>query len=78
MVTNNERRAINDRRDDDNGPPHGWKERRRRAERRIPEIGEQVISESEWQLYFGNPNPVAPMLAPASEAASDIFDKVRT
>lgn len=76
MDNDHDRRAINDRRDDDNGPPHGWKDRRRRTERRIPEIEEQVISEDEWLLYFGSAAPVTPALAPASEAASSIPDKV--
>lgn len=72
-----ERRAPKDRRDDDNGPPHGWKERRRRTERRIPKIEEQIISESEWLLYFGAVTPATPSITPAIEIASTILDKVR-
>lgn len=50
-----ERRTVNDRRDDDQGPPAGWRERRRHAERRIPQIEEQVLSEEEWSQYFFAP-----------------------
>jgi hypothetical protein len=77
MTNNNERRAPSDRRDDDNGPPHGWKDRRRRAERRIPEIGEQTISESDWEHYFGNRPPAAPEAAVENEVAASILDKAR-
>lgn len=77
MASNNKRRELTDRRDDDIGPPPGWKDRRRRTERRIPEIEEQVISESEWMAYFGNPLPVNPVLAQASEAAASALDRVR-
>lgn len=50
-----ERRNVNDRRDDDQGPPDGWRDRRRHAERRIPQIEEQVLSEEEWSQYFFAP-----------------------
>lgn len=42
-----------DRRKIELGPPHGWRDRRRKTERRIPELAEQAISEDEWQRYFG-------------------------
>jgi hypothetical protein len=50
-----ERRAGCDRREEELGPPHGWKERRRRTERRIPCIVEHDISADEWEHYFGGP-----------------------
>lgn len=77
MATDKERRSCDDRRLDDYGPPRGWKERRRRTERRIPKIEEQVISESEWLLYFGAVAPATPSITPAIEIASTILDKVR-
>lgn len=46
-------RTKEDRRRNDYGPPKGWKERRRTAERRRPEIEECIVSESEWMFYFG-------------------------
>jgi hypothetical protein len=78
MTNDNERRAPKDRRDEDNGPPHGWKDRRRRTERRIPAIEEQTISEDEWLLYFGGSSaPTRPELVPAAEIAATVFDKIR-
>ena len=77
MKNNGERRTLNDRRDEDYGPPRGWRDRRRTTERRIPEIAEQRISESEWLFYFGNPRPAVAMQGAASESAADILDKIR-
>ena len=71
------RRGSGDRREQELGPPIGWRERRRKTERRIPEISEQVISEDDWQLYFGEkPKGAQPTIA-NSDAASDVFDKNR-
>ena len=77
MTNHNERRAPNDRRSEDSGPPSGWKDRRRRTERRIPEIREQTMTEAEWQQYFGGGSPVKPEQAPMVDAAASVFDKVR-
>ena len=41
-------RHLSDRRRSDLGPPNGWCERRKRVERRLPDVEEDVISESEW------------------------------
>lgn len=79
MSKENRQRTIQDRRVDESGPPHGWKDRRRRTERRIPEIVEFVATESEWLMYFGpsrQPDPTASAYA-SSEAAADIFDHIR-
>ncbi len=51
-MNNFERRKGNDRRKTDLGPPPGMEERRTSAERRIPEVQEQVLSEEEWDRYF--------------------------
>lgn len=54
MTSNSqERRNRHDRRIIDTAPPSGWKDRRRNAERRIPELVEQEVSEADWVLYFG-------------------------
>ena len=45
-------RNIEDRRQEELGPPHGWKDRRRNTERRLPEIAEFIATESLWQTYF--------------------------
>lgn len=54
MTNSQERRNRQDRRLVDCAPPQGWKERRHTAERRIPEIIEQEVSDSEWARYFGD------------------------
>lgn len=74
-----ERRDCADRRQDELGPPSGWKDRRRRTERRMPEIGECEVSEAEWLSYFGavgKPSLAAGTL-PGSELAAEVFEHVR-
>ncbi len=66
-------RAPNDRRTEDLAPPSGWKERRRKTERRIPTVEETTVSEDEWLAYF-TPRP-ANEDAAAHEAAADILGK---
>lgn len=74
-----ERRDCADRRQDEVGPPSGWKDRRRRTERRIPEIDECEVSESEWLAYFGG--AAKPALAaggvPNNELTAEVFDRIR-
>ncbi len=48
-----ERRSIPDRRRRDTGPPSGYAERRIIAERRLPKVVEEKISDVEWKNYFG-------------------------
>lgn len=76
MNTKERRLTAGDRRTIDLGPPKGWQERRRHAERRMPETVEIEISESEWQAWFARrPAKVAP---PARhEQAADIFARQR-
>lgn len=76
MAKEHTTRAGQDRRDDDQGPPDGWKERRRHAERRIPTVEEQDMTETEWLNYFGTP-AATPAIAHADEAAADILAKAR-
>ena len=40
-----ERRNVSERREKACGPPSGWKDRRREAERRIPEVGDSSFEE---------------------------------
>ncbi len=47
------RAAPTDRRIEDIGPPSGWRERRKRVERRIPETREIEVTADEWATYFG-------------------------
>lgn len=37
-----------DRRIDDVGPPKGWQDRRAKAERRLPVVQEDELTEKEW------------------------------
>lgn len=48
-----ERRQQSDRRQRDIGPPHGWGERRQRAERRLPVAEESALSADDFARYFG-------------------------
>jgi len=43
-----ELRNTCDRRTEDGEPPLGWRERRRRVERRMPMVKEDEISQNEW------------------------------
>lgn len=47
-----ERRQEQDRRQEESGPPHGWRERRRRVERRLPQVEEDSIPHSAWLQNF--------------------------
>ena len=71
-------RAASDRRDDDLGPPCGWKDRRHKTERRIPNVEETAMSEDEWLSYFGAPSADEAHDHPAHEAAADILGKARS
>ena len=53
MQNKENRRCTNDRRHTDYGPPSGWRERRRRTERRLPTLAEEELSESQFLIYFG-------------------------
>ncbi len=53
MQTNEKRQSSADRRHRDYGPPSGWRERRRRTERRLPTLAEEELSESQFLIYFG-------------------------
>lgn len=52
MTRKHERRSGADRRQNDLTPYSG-KERRRSIDPRKPQVMEVVISEIEWELYFG-------------------------
>lgn len=59
MNSTKERRLADDRRQEEVGPPSGWKDRRRRTERRIPKLSECDVSEEEWDFYFGPKTAIA-------------------
>ena len=42
------RNILQDRRDKDSGPPQGWRDRRATAERRLPLVQEDALTEAEW------------------------------
>ena len=74
--SDSDRRNRDDRRQEELGPPTGWKERRRRTERRFPEIEEHTISEDEWVQYFGTAN-LAVSDNGAVELSSSVLDRIR-
>lgn len=79
MRIKHESRDTADRRQEELGPPQGWKDRRRRTERRMPEINEFVVSEAEWLSYFGGARsaPIAVNALSSGEVGADIFDGIR-
>jgi hypothetical protein len=74
---NTERRNRNERRRGDYGPPKGCAERRRRAERRLPDVAETDISAAEWEHFFGRVATTSNTHNPLLEQAADVFDRVR-
>ena len=71
-----DRRARNDQRLHDAGPPRGCCERRFRAERRLPAIEENAISDAEWEKFFGG-HSRASSDTKQFEQAAEIFDRAR-
>lgn len=76
-----ERRDRHDRRVIDAAPPPGWKDRRRNAERRIPELVEQEVSEADWALYFGGITKVPAQTLVTStlqiDKAAEVLNRIR-
>ena len=71
-----ERRGRPERRGRDSGPPTGCIERRRTAERRLPEAGEAELSADDFAKYFGAVSK-APESNQHLDLASEVFDRVR-
>jgi hypothetical protein len=76
MPQTTDRRARNDQRLLDAGPPCGCCERRRRAERRLPTIEENLISDAEWEKLFGG-HLRASRDTKQFEQAAEVFDRAR-
>ena len=49
------RRQIKDRRKRDMGPPPGWRDRRSKPDRRLPELDELQMSAEDFAKMFGRP-----------------------
>ncbi|MDD2741032.1 MAG: hypothetical protein PHV02_02095 [Rhodocyclaceae bacterium] len=77
MLNNQERRVRIEQRQRDIGPPMACAERRKKAERRLPIIGEAVMSDEDWQLYFGNHDKPGLANDAGAEHAAAIFDRAR-
>lgn len=88
MQNMKERRTRHDRRNLDQGPPTGRLDRRRGAERRLPEVSEHEFSDAEFSMYFsqrtavqGNEAAAASGSNPGSrgdsDTVADIFGRVR-
>ncbi len=77
MTVSIERRVQNERRRSDAGPPTGCCDRRQYAERRLPEVAETVISDSEWEKLFGGVASAASTESAVQEHAAEVFSRVR-
>ena len=72
-----ERRQPNERRHSDYGPPEACCERRRRTERRLPELIEATISDSDWEKLFGRTPVVSTNRGDALDLAAEVFGRAR-
>ena len=77
MAVSIERRKRSDRRLRDYGPPQGCGERRRRTERRLPELVEATMSDSDWERLFGRIPVATTVSVDAQDQAADIFGRAR-
>jgi hypothetical protein len=77
MTNSQERRNRHDRRMVDCAPPQGWKDRRRTAERRFPDIVEQEVSDAEWALYFGGQVQTLIANTLQIDEASEVLNRIR-
>ncbi len=77
MAVSIERRQRSERRHSDYGPPQGCCERRRRTERRLPELVEATISDSDWEKLFGRIPVAATASVDASDQAAEVFGRAR-
>ena len=77
MAVSIERRQRNERRHSDYGPPQGCCERRRRTERRLPELVEATISDSDWEKLFGQAPVVSTSRGDALDLAAEVFGRAR-
>lgn len=71
-----DRRESPDRRGSDIGPPKGCFDRRRKAERRLPETAEAELSADDFAMYFGS-LAKATGDAEQTDLAADVFDRAR-
>lgn len=77
MAVSMERRQRSERRHGDCGPPKGCCERRRRTERRLPELVEATISDSEWEKFFGRTTDVSTNRGDPLDQAAEVFGRAR-
>lgn len=72
-----ERRTRKDPRQLDSGPPSGCFDRRRRAERRLPTAEESLISDTDWDRYFGTTAGASNSSDVMLDHAAEVLDRVR-
>lgn len=70
-----ERRERQERRGRDMGPPKHCFDRRKQAERRLPEAGEAELSPDDFAKFFGSMNKAVSQ--ESLDLAADVFDRVR-
>ena len=75
----NERRKRGERRKRIASPPLGMRERRTTRDRRVMQVQEVELENSEWERYFSQtqPNPMTLPAHDSAEEASLIFNRVR-
>lgn len=72
-----ERRLKEERRGLDAGPPFGVCERRRRAERRLPDATEAELTADDFAKYFGASAKITTNVDYQLDQAAEVFDRVR-
>lgn len=72
----NERRGRPERRNRDIGPPNGCFDRRRTAERRLPDTAEAELSADDFAKYFGSVNKVTAN-TDQLDLAAEVFERAR-
>jgi len=66
-----ERRTRSDRRHGDDGPPPGWSDRRKSAERRMPEVEVVQMSDHDFaDMFFGRTTVSCQVKPVATDAAA--------
>lgn len=75
MIANPKHRHPGDRRLRDIGPPKTCAERRRLAERRIPEVSEIQVSANDWDRYFNHTTFATDQRSAEAEFVAEVFGR---
>lgn len=72
-----DRRGRAERRRIDAGPPNGVCERRKHAERRLPDAVDAELSADDFAKYFGASAKIVANTDYQFDQAAEVFDRVR-